>query len=219
MNTHSPQAVRSAAGWHGKLPTLGDFATRRLDSDFVNVWDNWISSGLAKLRTRGDGQWLEAYLGSPTWRFLLTPNFLPAPMQKQTWAGVVMPSVDRVGRYYPLTIAWELPRIPLDEHARSELWSWFHRLEDLAVDAMQEDWTIDAFEEELERIGVPLLAAGTDHQVAAAMQLDSFFGACGDSHAIDGKGRCVWYSESDLAALRMMCSYSLDDSILGLWTV
>ena len=31
---------RAAAGWYGKLPTLGDFASRRLDNDFVDIWDN-----------------------------------------------------------------------------------------------------------------------------------------------------------------------------------
>ena len=54
--------------------------------------------------------WLDGYLASPSWRFLL----MPGVMDGQPWAGVLMPSVDRVGRYYPLTIARPLPALPAD---------------------------------------------------------------------------------------------------------
>ena len=79
MKTGLPSAYNHAIGWHGKLPTVGDFATRRLDTNFVGVWDDWLSAGLAKLRGQDESHWLDAYLSSPTWRFLMTPGFLPAP--------------------------------------------------------------------------------------------------------------------------------------------
>src|SRR5262249_2958329 len=104
-----------AAGWHGKLPTLGDFATRRLAADFVHSWDAWLSEQLPALRQQPD--WLEAYLASPSWRFLLMPGVLPGPSGETAWAGVLMPSVDRVGRYYPMTLAQPLPALPRGEAA------------------------------------------------------------------------------------------------------
>jgi len=90
-------------GWHGKLPSLGDFASRRLDASFIEPWDGWLAAGLLALREARPEGWLEDYLGSPSWRFLLMPGVLPGDAGKQAWAGVLMPSVDRVGRYFPLT--------------------------------------------------------------------------------------------------------------------
>jgi type VI secretion system protein ImpM len=206
---------RAAAGWYGKLPTLGDFASRRLDNDFVDIWDNWLSTGLARLRTEGDGQWLDAYLASPTWRFVLTPGFLPAPLAAQAWAGVVMPSVDRVGRYYPLTLACPLPQVPQASHAQAALWSWLHQMEDLAVDALQDDWSIDQLESELARTGLPTPSLSHGLGMAVASPADDFFSACLGG----GGGRCVWYSEADLSAPRLMTSDAPDDSILRLWRV
>ena len=89
------------AGFYGKLPARGDFVSRRLPRSFVEPWDAWLQQGFASSRDHlGDG-WLEAYLTSPIWRFVLAPGVCgPAGV-----AGVVMPSVDSVGRYFPLTIA------------------------------------------------------------------------------------------------------------------
>ncbi|MEI7590703.1 MAG: type VI secretion system-associated protein TagF [Deltaproteobacteria bacterium] len=210
-----------AAGWHGKLPTVGDFASRRLDSDFIRMWDDWVSAGLAELRTMGDGQWLEAYLGSPAWRFVLTPGFLGAPLHTQVWAGVVIPSVDKVGRYYPLTLAYPLPQIPTDAVTQAALWSWLHRLEDLAIDALQEDWSIESMEAELVRLGLPLISlAGNEHghvSVDPSSPSATFFSACLATTSAADVGRCVWYSEADLPAPQLLCSTSMDDSILRLW--
>ncbi len=214
MNIAVSAVANNAAGWHGKLPTLGDFATRRLDADFVHAWDTWLATGLAQLRMQGDGQWLNAYLSSPTWRFVATPGFLPAPLQAQTWAGVVMPSVDRVGRYYPLTLACPLPQIPQASHAQAALWSWLHQLEDLAVDALQEDWGIDMLEQQLARLGLPSPGLSSGLGVSGASPADAFFTAC---LAPGVGGHCVWFSEPDLAAPRLLQSLAMDHSILELW--
>ena len=72
MNQREPGAAQPAVGWHGKLPTVGDFATRRLDGNFVSAWDDWLCAGLARLRADDPQHWLEAYLASPTWRFVVT---------------------------------------------------------------------------------------------------------------------------------------------------
>jgi type VI secretion system protein ImpM len=37
-------------GWFGKLPSLGDFASRRLPDAFVSRWDRWLQGGLARAR-------------------------------------------------------------------------------------------------------------------------------------------------------------------------
>ncbi len=83
-------------GIFGKLPWLGDFVTRRLPHSFVEPWDDWLQRGMAATREAlGDG-WLDSFLTAPVWRFLL-----PAGSAGPAMAGVLMPSVDRVGRYFP----------------------------------------------------------------------------------------------------------------------
>ena len=156
-NPGAPAPV--AAAWYGKLPSLGDFASRRVDPTFIEPWDAWLAGGLAAWRA-SDEQWLQAYLAGPTWRFLLTPEAL-AP-RSPALAGVLMPSVDNVGRYFPLTLVQPLARLPADEGATQALLTWLHRLDDLAVDALHEDWPIAELEAELEQLGLP----GADGEAA-----------------------------------------------------
>ncbi|MGS0758915.1 type VI secretion system-associated protein TagF, partial [Roseateles sp. GG27B] len=46
-------------GWYGKLPSLGDFASRRLNPDFIEDWDVWLATGLGDWREREPTTWLE----------------------------------------------------------------------------------------------------------------------------------------------------------------
>ena len=84
----------TAPGWHGKLPSLGDFASRRLPHEFVEVWDHWLAEGLSTLRQPAPDAWLDGYLASPIWRFVLMPGALPGSQGTQGWTGVLMPSGD-----------------------------------------------------------------------------------------------------------------------------
>lgn len=92
--------IGQAPGWYGKLPELGDFAQRRLPPEFIEPWDDWLQQGLQSSRAALGEAWLEYYLGAPVWRFVL----LPGVIGPGGWAGVLMPSVDRVGRYFPMTL-------------------------------------------------------------------------------------------------------------------
>jgi len=164
-------------GWYGKLPSLGDFASRRLDPAFVELWDHWLAAGLAAWREQAPDAWLDGYLASPSWRFVLMPGVLPGGLDDGPvpWAGVLMPSVDRVGRYFPLTLARPLPALPADSVQLQELLGWLQRLDDLALDALHDDWSVERLEAELVRLGawmpVPATGAGEslpEHWVASA---------------------------------------------------
>ena len=146
-------------GWHGKLPSLGDFASRRLPHEFVEAWDGWLAGGLAALRETAADRWLDGYLASPIWRFLLLPGALPGPCGQGPWAGVLMPSVDRAGRYFPFTVARALPALPADVDDFAALHRWLRQLDDLAADALQDDWTVPQLEAELGRLRPPALSA------------------------------------------------------------
>jgi type VI secretion system protein ImpM len=128
-------------GWYGKLPSLGDFASRRLPPLFVEPWDRWLASGMAYWRQR-DEAWLDAFLAAPTWRFALGAGI---PYSRSPgYAGVLMPSVDRVGRYFPLTVV--RPRNGSEILAPAH---WLRELETIAVSALNDDWDADRFDVEL----------------------------------------------------------------------
>jgi len=148
----------SLPGWHGKLPSLGDFASRRLPPDFLEAWDGWLAAGLAALRETAADTWLDGYLASPIWRFLLLPGVVPGAADGQAWAGVLMPSVDRAGRYFPFTVAWALQALPHDGESFTMLHRWLRQLDDLAADALQDDWTVPQLEAELARLRPPAWA-------------------------------------------------------------
>jgi type VI secretion system protein ImpM len=141
-------------GWYGKLPSLGDFASRRLPPHFVEPWDAWLAQGLAAWRDSSP-DWLAAYLAAPSWCFVLGPEVLPpapgASRPGPAWAGVLMPSVDRVGRYFPLTIAG--PVQSLQGISTLRLAHWLTQAAARAVDALQQDWGPDRLDEALGELG------------------------------------------------------------------
>lgn len=88
-------------GLFGKLPARGDFVRLGLPGGFVAPWDDWLQVAIAGSRDRLGAEWLPAWLEAPIWRFALAPG-LCGP---DAALGVLLPSVDRVGRYFPLTLA------------------------------------------------------------------------------------------------------------------
>jgi type VI secretion system protein ImpM len=119
-------------GWYGKLPSLGDFASRRLPDEFVRTWDAWLQDVLQATRDSLGEAWLDRYLVMPIWRFVLLPELVGST----GWAGVLMPSVDRVGRHFPLTLAAPLVAHSAAAHAVFRGGEWFARLEDAALAAL-----------------------------------------------------------------------------------
>lgn len=86
--------------WYGKLPARGDFVGRGLPPRWRSDWDGWLQRGLALAATTLDGAALRERLRAfAPWRYLA----LPAP--GEIWCGIVVPSHDRVGRAFPLTLA------------------------------------------------------------------------------------------------------------------
>jgi type VI secretion system protein ImpM len=98
---------------------------------------------------------------------VLLPGVLPAPFGDQAWAGVLMPSVDRVGRYFPFTVVQSLG----DELALPPLaavWPWLDRLDELAADALHEDWNVERVEAELALLPPPSAAAPSASERSSA---------------------------------------------------
>jgi type VI secretion system protein ImpM len=219
-------------GWHGKLPSLGDFASRRLDPAFIEAWDGWLSGGLHALREADPHEWLDAYLASPSWRFLLAPAALPGEAGRQGWAGVLMPSVDRVGRYFPLTIVQPLGDGPASTGQMQMLWHWLGRLDELAGEALQDDWNVERLEDELARMSRPSLEPQTPTLVLppeahGALVEQQLPGGADAATAIgiatqalwrrQTAGTAWWYSSTELLPPRLLTSRGLPGTLRALF--
>lgn len=136
-------------GVYGKLPCFGDFVVRRLPGEFTEIWDAWLQRGMAGLRDRLGGRWLEFYRVAPVWRFLLTPGIAG----NTGWAGVLTPSVDRVGRYFPLTIAAPVSPSMDPPATLVGIAGWFDRIEPLARHALTVSLDFEHWDLQLRSVG------------------------------------------------------------------
>ena len=122
-------------GFFGKLPSHGDFVRRELPHAFVDPWDDWLQHAIAASKAELGEAWLETYLNSPLWRFALMPGICG----DSGWAGVLIPSVDRVGRYFPLTLATRLDDDVRPFAVSTGASAWFEAIESLALQVLEQD--------------------------------------------------------------------------------
>ncbi|WP_341675245.1 type VI secretion system-associated protein TagF [Niveibacterium sp. SC-1] len=155
-----------APGWYGKLPALGDFARRRLADDFVAAWDDWLQRSMLSSQQSLGPDWLERYLTAHVWRFLLMPGVIG----ESAHAGVLMSSVDRVGRYFPLTLCSALGA-PQSDHASFErIDRWCDMLEVAARASLEPDSQVESFDASVLGLGLPPLAgASANPNLVAAL--------------------------------------------------
>ena len=134
-------AAPGIAGCFGKLRGNGDFVARRLPPCFVEPWDAMLQAGLLASRAAFGRAWLDAYLTAPLWCFALGEGVVG----ESGWAGVLMPSVDRAGRYFPLTIA-----APVEAHEwpawRAHADGWFARCGSLALATLDRGARLEDFD-------------------------------------------------------------------------
>lgn len=139
------QAQPVAVGLFGKVSTHGDFVSRGLPPALVAAWDDWLQRGMQASREQLGPAWLAHYLCSPVWRFALDPGVFDTG----AWSGVLMPSVDRVGRHFPLLLAAPghggLPGAA----------GWYERLDQLARTSLAPDFVLARLEQELTECGPP----------------------------------------------------------------
>jgi len=186
--------VNTVAGWYGKLPSLGDFASRRLPPEWIAQWDAWLAQGLHQLREAAPQTWLDDYLASPAWRFALLPGSLPDGSGEGLRVGVMIPSVDRVGRYFPLVVISAPLARPADGAQVAALWHWAGQLEEIAVNALHEDWSAETLDAALADAPPPASAIA-DSRVPPALS------ALLSQAAWDGLRGCSLWLKADAAPL------------------
>jgi len=127
-------------GLYGKLPAYGDFIFRNLNSTFINPWDEWLQHFISGSQEQIGEGWLNIYLTSPIWRFVFSPGVI----DDKVWAGLMMPSVDRVGRYFPVSLVMPFSANVCPVNFLMNQRDWFNEVETHCLSAL--DGAIDADE-------------------------------------------------------------------------
>ena len=140
-------------GLYGKLPSHGDFLQRRVPPEFLTPWDGWLQSGISASRAALANQWDETYLTSPVWRFALSAR----ACGRSAVAGLLAPSVDRVGRFFPLTLMWHLPAHLSPIVYAALAGPWLAPAEQLLVESLtSEEVDFERFDEQVSLLGPSL---------------------------------------------------------------
>jgi type VI secretion system protein ImpM len=185
-----------APGFFGKVSSHGDFVSRRLPQGMLAVWDGWLQASLQASRGVLGPRWLDTYLTSPIWRFALAPGVCDS----NAWAGVLMPSVDRVGRHFPLTLAAGAPggAAVLDWLANGG--AWFAQLETLALSSLEHNFVLDRFDEQLQAMeplsDAPL--AGVSGPAGARLALQHVDAAAAMAPQVAAaalRGQSLWWTD------------------------
>lgn len=147
----------ATTGFFGKLPAHGDFIHRGLSTHCINVWDDWLQSVVGATQEQLGNNWLDVYLTSPIWRFALSPGVIDGNL----WAGISLPSVDRVGRYFPFTIlgsaAAQVPAtVMLTDND-----DWFETMEEIALAALDGQVVLEEMAARIQQVPLATSSAYT----------------------------------------------------------
>jgi type VI secretion system protein ImpM len=138
-------------GLFGKLSAKRDFIALATPRNFLEAWEPWVQASLSASRHQLGEQWQQVFLTTPVWRF-----WLGAAICGSTVAGAIMPSLDGVGRYYPLTLHAvgdaDAPIVPPDIDAQDD---WFSMSENFLLATLDRDMAFEEVSSALDRLPGP----------------------------------------------------------------
>lgn len=144
------QPVMGNTGCFGKLPARGDFLLRGLPRAFADPWHDWLLDGLQASRAALGGGWMDRYLNAPIWRFTLEAGVCGP----QAAAGVMMPSVDKAGRQFPLALVALFAPGRTAAGAETDA-AWFEAAEELALSVLTHTLDVEAFVGSVAALSMP----------------------------------------------------------------
>lgn len=148
--------LKQGVGFHGKIPSMGDFVTRRLQTTLIDRWDDWMQLCMDFCKRNINDQWNETYMVGPVWRFF----FQSGIVGDEAVCGIFFPSVDRVGRYFPFAMF-----APLSGNVVAssiiEQDAWFDRMEALAMEVLNPSLDFSAWDNAMELEPLPILDAAS----------------------------------------------------------
>ena len=136
----------------GKVVSKRDFVATHAPRRFLDAWEPWIEGSMSASRQSLGNDWKAAFLRAPIWRFWLGETFCST-----TVLGAFMPSLDQVGRYFPLTVfacADEGKAIPPPEFNQQA--DWFAAAENFLLSTLDYGITYETIVADLDRLAAPL---------------------------------------------------------------
>lgn len=165
-------------GFFGKVPTVGDFVQRNLATPVAASVDAWLQEGMYLLGQQGQA-FHDRYMVSPISCFVLPQRV----WADQAVAGLIMPSVDRVGRLFPFVF---LQSLAADQPINlGRLSNELEGAGDIAIHAVQQRLSPDELYQRL------LAATATTRAAADSPAADS---DVYPPFAIDGSHSLWWRS-------------------------
>jgi type VI secretion system protein ImpM len=138
-------------GLYGKLPAKRDFIAIGAPREFLNAWEPWLQGAVSASRNKLGEEWQEAFLTAPIWRF-----WLGADICGSTVIGAFMPSLDGVGRYFPLTLfarADDNAAIPPPELGAQD--DWFNAAEAFLMSTLDQNADFETITSSLGALAAP----------------------------------------------------------------
>ena len=132
----SEQAIKLETGYCGKIPSKGDFIQSDFDFDFLSIWSEWLQSVIAVSKEQLEQNWLDCYLTSPIWHFSLSPRICG----ESAFIGTLIPSVDKVNRYFPFTVVAKHNLTAVQAWHENE---WDSAFENKILEVLEDDLDID----------------------------------------------------------------------------
>ncbi len=141
--------INEHCGLFGKLPQQADFVSHHLSEEYTDYWHSWLQSSMSVSREQLGDDWLNYYLTSPVWRFALSPGIC----SPHAMTGVLIPSMDEVGRYFPLTLTHAGSHQVWDAWLNGE--EWFDSVEQVILSALDENISYTGLVESVESMETP----------------------------------------------------------------
>jgi type VI secretion system protein ImpM len=138
-----------ACALYGKLPSKRDFVAVAVPRRVLDVLEPWLQGGISASRLSLGDAWQSTFLRAPIWRFWLGAEVCGGV----TAAGAFMPSVDGVGRYFPLVVLCcaegsdSIPPPDLDPQD-----AWFEKAENLLLSALADGATFEGVTDALQNL-------------------------------------------------------------------
>jgi len=120
-------------GYYGKIPNQGDIVSRGLPRTFIEPWDRWLQETLLLLEAHLGPDWPRWFQSLAPTRFALNAG----TCGPSAWIGVILPSQDRVGRLFPLTLCRRVASEQVGVGVFQREADWFSATEKLAQSMLE----------------------------------------------------------------------------------
>ena len=142
--------LNPAIGFYGKLPMQSEMLSENLPTEFITPWQDWLQNALTDSHENLGMDWLNSYLTAPIWRFILSSGLCG----DSAWAGILMPGVDKVGHYFPLTVVAPFEQSQSLPHLFTLGNHWFEQLEAVALSGLEDNIDLPQFVQLLKAVPV-----------------------------------------------------------------